>query len=1640
MSNSCRTVPEKGVDTFLKLKKQVGYKKATEIFDRITGAEFINTFGTSLTFDSEGVPTFESLMKLPIIRNYIGMQTMLDNLNKNQPHLEDNMENVTVLIDKAREFNNSNEDKDFVAIVDYDENNDITVKIVQRTSQSEEKAINQYKMHKLKQVASEILGQAGVSLESLSQIEQSLGRAGVTEFNHLANTLNEFSVVIRVANNLEGFGAISEELAHFLIGINNDKPLVKRSIEYFKNEKNARQVLGAQYDDIVKYYNGDTTMVAEEAAGHIFRDVLLDRMNNTQQERMPLFTRMFNFIVNMFKGINPAYYTDTLASIKYDYGKFADEILEGKRKIRQADIQRAKRVASFNALPEKVNVQIEALREFTKLEYKDSALQENIDKVAKTKAKYVQTAVKIKDYIAKAEKTGESMKAIAKTLSLIKDNMDLVIEQLSKLDTLPLKDKFKVLRNTLSTLTKYGKILEKLDIITAENFVTDEDIQGQNFMTDDISDSLAEFRTDQPIEKVDTSNMTNEQKVQRIDNDSKDWELSKDKTKYVNQKEGKSGLRVTTTINATKDGEEFSSNSPYHMPSTNIGTGMDELTRDFFSGRITKDGDKWKVEGLTLEEVYPNASEESLQKFCDQLKNLKGWFDSRGITIVARDIKAVGTIDTVDGGGNIHSVNVVGTLDLLGYDKQGNFYIYDMKTHRGDIDDAKEKKWRKQLTLYKRFLESKYGINVKGMGIIPISVSYPKPVGTTGGKAVYGISEKEKPSAYNGVDNNQLTANGEEFKEANPFLGKLRPLRETEIQIDYSKLADDPTNGLGEGMQVIKDTIKTCRELLSDINKVFKETSTPLFAKFLSQYIGETIEVADPDNKGKFKTITVDQLLKESDVDINWAQKMLNTMADAPNTLLQAFDQVYKQEKHKKRLKVIETAQQIIALGVKYEKLGIKDYSFMFEDDKMDYINKFYNKTKYDKAYKEFMQELDEKYGKTTIGSPEYKEKNKEIMQWIKNNTVRQLINGKKTTIPNPEIYPSKYDSLSQNQRDLYDQWMDIKLELDKLIGGDNKTHLTNTIKIRKSNIERIRSIDTGKAGQAFMEKIKSMAQKSFDDETSYAKSIRDIKGNERMVLPLLYLSTNGQSAEDISTDIISTLIAYADMAYNYDSMNNIVDALEIGKEVLLRNIKIGKRKGTGQKIKEKYAVGNTTIEGDITINPEASNIMEAINNFMESKIYERHQREFGEIMGIDGNKMVSSLTKLGSAVQLGFNFFANIASVLNGIGMANIEAAAKEYFTASDLWEADKLYFSNIGQHINDIGSRTKFSKLALMSELFDIKLEFSKNIRHTDFVNRSFITRFFGPSVQFIGQACGDHWLYHRTALALMQKYKLKLNGETISLWDAFEAVPIDPENPEAGNKLVLKEGVTKEDGSEFTKDDIVEISGKIWEMNKHLYGVYNSEDTIEARRYVIGVIGMQYRDFMPPLFRHRFGKAMSSLEGKRQAEGFYRSTGRFVWHLLQDLKNGQLNIAQSYNNLTDTEQKNIRRAIAETAQLIDAIATAALLKGDPKERPWARRVISYMSRRMVTEFGALSPIGIWSEGRKIAKSPFAATSVIDNIDGLKSLLWVPNYFDEIERGDYKGHSTAYKAFLKSPFSVWYSTVKRMTRPEKAEQYYDD
>lgn len=189
----------------------------------------------------------------------------------------------------------------------------------------------------------------------------------------------------------------------------------------------------------------------------------------------------------------------------------------------------------------------------------------------------------------------------------------------------------------------------------------------------------------------------------------------------------------------------------------------------------------------TLESRYPNATRESLEKFVQQLTGLKNSLDAQGLTVVPRDIVATGSIEVTDSEGKKHTIDVAGTLDLLAYDGKGNFYIFDMKTHHSTNVGGKIDKWRRQLTLYKSFLESQYGINVKSLNIIPIKVDYPTPKGV--GNSTNEFTVKE---------GNQLLLNGKEFKGANPNLGITIVLDPIELNVLFDNLTEEEKSQIRE--------------------------------------------------------------------------------------------------------------------------------------------------------------------------------------------------------------------------------------------------------------------------------------------------------------------------------------------------------------------------------------------------------------------------------------------------------------------------------------------------------------------------------------------------------------------------------------------------------------------------------------------------------------------------------------------------------------------------------------------------------------------------------------------------------------------------------------------------------------------------
>lgn len=265
---------------------------------------------------------------------------------------------------------------------------------------------------------------------------------------------------------------------------------------------------------------------------------------------------------------------------------------------------------------------------------------------------------------------------------------------------------------------------------------------------------------------------TAEELVEKITADTADIQLAEDGATYVDSS-GRHYARVTSVIAADEfsDGR-FEADNPWGLPSTTIGTGIDEFVRDFFDNKIGNRDN--------LADRYPNASNEQLQEFAKQLDGLKESFRRRGLTIVPRDVTVTGTVEVRTKSGDRRVLDVAGTLDLLAYDKDGNFYIFDMKTNRsvprGESGRKKGAKWSKQLTLYKQLLQEKYGAVVKGLEIIPIQVDYPAPKGW--GNATTEYSKR----------GGQLYADGKEYRMAEPVLHDNIPLPETALHIDFSKL------------------------------------------------------------------------------------------------------------------------------------------------------------------------------------------------------------------------------------------------------------------------------------------------------------------------------------------------------------------------------------------------------------------------------------------------------------------------------------------------------------------------------------------------------------------------------------------------------------------------------------------------------------------------------------------------------------------------------------------------------------------------------------------------------------------------------------------------------------------------------------
>lgn len=203
----------------------------------------------------------------------------------------------------------------------------------------------------------------------------------------------------------------------------------------------------------------------------------------------------------------------------------------------------------------------------------------------------------------------------------------------------------------------------------------------------------------------------------------------------------------------------------WSVPSTAVGNTADMITRDFFAGE--------------LKDSYPNITKTALDMFVQDLTLFKSNLESMGIHIVPQGVIAHGIITMTDSEGNKHDVKVAGTLDLFGYDDEGNFFIFDMKTTRNHSQNKllqEKDKWSRQISMYADLLKQSYpgfNVNPRNLRIIPINVDYPTPMGSR--------ADHLDPSGpqYSVDDNGQLlmTFRGGAAGQNQPFDGSNLSMR-----------------------------------------------------------------------------------------------------------------------------------------------------------------------------------------------------------------------------------------------------------------------------------------------------------------------------------------------------------------------------------------------------------------------------------------------------------------------------------------------------------------------------------------------------------------------------------------------------------------------------------------------------------------------------------------------------------------------------------------------------------------------------------------------------------------------------------------------------------------------------------------------
>lgn len=241
-----------------------------------------------------------------------------------------------------------------------------------------------------------------------------------------------------------------------------------------------------------------------------------------------------------------------------------------------------------------------------------------------------------------------------------------------------------------------------------------------------------------------------------------------------------------------------------------------------------------------------------------------------------------------------------------------------------------------------------------------------------------------------------------------------------------------------------------------------------------------------------------------------------------------------------------------------------------------------------------------------------------------------------------------------------------------------------------------------------------------------------------------------------ISTDLFYSMFAYSGMVNSYAALSQLVDTLEVGRQVLSRR-----------------KVGGIKTEDEVK---DPSRAFARYQKFLDKQVYGINCKRI-KIGNIVVSKVAGFFTGLASRIFLGGNVPGGLVNAGTGAIEILKEAFAGEHFTMHD-WKVAHIEYNkslpdNLWSELS--GDEVPDNKVALMIQHFNImNNEKQRQVNwHTDAVSR-FRRGWIGLSGDnvFLPYKAGEHYMQSITYLGLASSIKVyDRNGRPISLLNAYK-----------------------------------------------------------------------------------------------------------------------------------------------------------------------------------------------------------------------------------------------------------------------------